>query len=372
MCDNPTLIKNTNFKSAQTGINYYKDCIHQYVYVPCGHCKSCIANRQSGVIQRMQQEERNNHLFFCTLTYNNETLPHLTTSNGYQIAYADNQDFIKMVKRLRLKNAFGRPFRYYAVTELGSKRGRPHMHAIFMVPKLDTDNWMTTANLEETMYNAVLKEWRRNTSKNRRKPVYVNLCTYTEKWVYGTLKKPFDLHYIDKYKTDEGTADVAYYLIKYMLKKSTREERLQQALHMNLEEKEYNEVWQKVKSKHFESENFGQIYRYLKDENGKKIGKVINEETQEYLQQGMRNDNFEYPVYFNQETGKSMPLTHYYKKRIMTLEDEEYYFRRRKHQELQSQYQEVEIPQKAKQETNREKIRTINALQDEGDITTLL
>ena len=50
----------------------------------------------------------------------------MTTSTGYSIRFADVTDVQKMFKRLRKKNAFGRPFRYLAVSELGSKKGRPH------------------------------------------------------------------------------------------------------------------------------------------------------------------------------------------------------------------------------------------------------
>ena len=371
MCDNPTLIKNVNFGAKNTGINYYKDCIHKMIYVPCGHCKSCIAIRQMNVVQRMQMEEKYNHLFFCTLTYNDESLPHITTSTGYKIAYADNQDFIKMAKRLRLKNAFGRPFRYYAVTELGSKGGRPHLHAIFMVPKEPGDNFLTAMNLESTMYMAVLQEWRRNYSTNKFKPEYRPLCTYVQKWVFGKLKSTYDLHYIDSKQTDEGIADAAFYVIKYMMKKSTRETRLQQALKLNLPEAEYEEIWKKIKSKHFESENFGQLWEYwYKD--GKKVGKTIKRETYEYIQPGIRSENTEYPVFYNTASGRTFPLARYYKRNLLTLDDAEYYYQKRKRKDIPTAYQETEIPEETRAKTNARKLQSHINLQEEGDITTLL
>ena len=72
-------------------------------------------------------EELENHLFFCTLTYNDDMIPVVSTSTGYDFRYADVTDVQKMIKRLRVNNSFGRPFRYFGVSELGGKRGRPHL-----------------------------------------------------------------------------------------------------------------------------------------------------------------------------------------------------------------------------------------------------
>lgn len=126
MCLNPQTIPNPNFGCSNKGFGFMKDCVSKYIVVPCGHCKECISVKQMYLIQRIQMEELENHLFYCTLTYNNESMPILTTSTGYDIKYADVSDVQKMLKRLRFNNAFGRPFRYLGVSELGTKRGRPH------------------------------------------------------------------------------------------------------------------------------------------------------------------------------------------------------------------------------------------------------
>lgn len=126
MCISPIRIKNPNL--GMTGPNaQFKDCVSRFIEVPCGVCADCVASRQMQLVQRLQVESLVNHLFFCTLTYNNECLPVVTTSTGYFIRFADVTDVQKMFKRLRKKNAFGRPFRYLAVSELGSKKGRPHL-----------------------------------------------------------------------------------------------------------------------------------------------------------------------------------------------------------------------------------------------------
>lgn len=125
MCVSPTRIRNPNFHIYNSGTRF-KDTESAFINVPCGVCSECVAVRQMSYIQRLQMEETKNHLFFCTLTYNNESLPIHVCSNGHVIRFADVSDVQKMIKRLRKKNAFGRPFRYFGVSELGTKKGRPH------------------------------------------------------------------------------------------------------------------------------------------------------------------------------------------------------------------------------------------------------
>lgn len=125
MCISPNRIPNPNYHIYNAGTKY-KDTESSHINVPCGVCPECVAVRQMSYIQRLQMEELTNHLFFCTLTYNDEMLPYVGCSNGYVIRYADVGDVQKMIKRLRKSNAFGRPFRYFGVSELGSKKGRPH------------------------------------------------------------------------------------------------------------------------------------------------------------------------------------------------------------------------------------------------------
>lgn len=125
MCLSPVQIPNPNLGN-KSSFAQFKDTTSLYINVPCGHCPECVAHDQMQWIQRLQMEELTNHLFFATLTYNNDMLPHLVTSTGFDIRFADVDDVQTMFKRLRKRNAFGRPFRYFGVSELGEKRGRPH------------------------------------------------------------------------------------------------------------------------------------------------------------------------------------------------------------------------------------------------------
>lgn len=367
MCDTPILIKNTNKGLQKIGYFKYKDCESAYIEVPCKHCPSCIANRQAEVVQRLQTEEEENHLFFSTLTYNNRSLPKLKTSTGYEIAYADTKDVTNMVKRLRANNRLKRKIRYYGVSELGSRGGRPHFHIIWIIEKYPKDNEYDIMQIEDTLKTWILEEWRRNYG-SKRKPIYRSLCDYYERWSYGKLKSTYDLHYIDKYKSDGGEADVTYYITKYMLKHNTRETRLQQALKLNLPEQEYKDTWNTVKSKHFESENFGRLYKQDRVKKGEK--KEFNECTLKKIRDGLQNTNFEYPVFYNHTTGKTSPLGRYYR-RAMEIKDYEYYYQKRKYN-TESNVKYTEHKTKIEIETAQRKLKDKQKTTELYDFTTNL
>lgn len=298
MCISPVRIRNPNYHSKNPYAKY-KDTSSFYINVPCGHCPDCVSVRQMSFTQRVQMESLDNHIFFCTLTYNDESLPVVETSTGFRIKYAAIDDVQKMMKRLRKSDAFGRPFRYCGVTERGSSRGRPHVHLLFFVPKLEGDDFNHILNLERVLFDSVLHEWRRNLGSTR-KPIWQSLCTYRRKMVRGRLNSNFDLHYVNPRTSDNGELDVAFYVSKYMVKVSDKEQKLQQALHLNLPIDEYYKVWRLVKSKYFSSVGFG-----YND----------SEKVRDYIRKCV-SDSYNYsnyPCFYNKDNGKSFPLSRYYK-----------------------------------------------------------
>ena len=311
MCDCPVSIKNPNY-GRKSLVAFGKDVVSERIYVPCGHCPACIAVRQMNWVQRLQMESLTNYLFFCTLTYNNESLPIVTTSTGYDIRYADVSDVQKMFKRLRKSNAFGRPFRHFSVSELGSQRARPHFHIVFLVPKFSNDDFRTPLILEKKMFDAVLAEWRRNYGSNR-KPIWKPLCTYVRKMVRGRLRTNYDLHYVSPSASKNGESDVAFYVLKYMMKPSEKSTRLRQALSLNLDEEEYESIWSLVKPRHFESENLGLSLKHPPD----KIYK--------HLRLGIESSKgiSDYPLFLNPISGKPFPLARYYRNKgnIFSVQD---------------------------------------------------
>lgn len=286
-----------------------KDTTSAFINVPCGVCSECIAVRQMNFVQRIQCEAMVNHLFFVTLTYNNDSLPSVALSNGRSIRFADISDVQKMFKRLRKRNAFGRPFRYFGVSELGSEKGRPHFHLLICVQKYEYDRFSDCMQLESIISKEILREWRRNYGSTR-SPVWKPLCTYVRKFIRGKIRTNYDCHYVNPILSDGQEADVAFYVLKYMMKPSQRVVRLQQALHLNLDEDEYENVWKIVRPRHFESEAFG-LGQSLKSPDGNYI---VHPKVLSYLRSCVQRSKTDFPSprFFSPITGKPFPLARYY------------------------------------------------------------
>lgn len=192
-----------------------------------------------------------------------------------------------------------------------------HFHIVFLIPKHDDDDFNVCLNLEKKLFDEVLFEWRRNYG-TWRKPDYRSLCTYVRKYVHGRLRSNFDLHYVNPSLSSGGVADVAFYVLKYMMKPSDRSTRLQQALRLNLPEDEYEDIWSLVKCRHFESERFGL---------GVSEKCTIPEPIYSHLRHGLDLSRSQkddpYPSYFSIIDGSKHPLARYYKSQgdVYTMQD---------------------------------------------------
>lgn len=83
---------------------------------------------------RFEVEQKENlYTDFITLTYDEEHIPyHLDDIDGVYEMRASKTDVQKFIKRLRKA---GHKFKYFIVSELGPKNGRPHYHGIFFSDK---------------------------------------------------------------------------------------------------------------------------------------------------------------------------------------------------------------------------------------------
>ena len=314
MCTNPRLIKNPNF-GLKTGFSYQKDCVSKYIRVPCGHCVECIHLRQLSYSQRTQLECLNNYPFFCVLTYNNDMIPVYETSSGYKIRYADQRDVVNMIKRLRKRNAFGRPFSYLVVSERGEEHGRPHFHILFFIQKFSDDDKFVPNNLEALGFKEVLKEWSRNVG-SRSHPVYKPLCTYYRRMVFGKLSYNYDFHFVSPLLKDGTTSGISYYVTKYMFKDSQFDSRLHSALKLNLPDDEFKEVWRIVRSRSFSSLNFGfGLHGYKVKTDSKNRLKMLSEtDAFKYVRKSIDRSSIteSFPKVYDLETGRSMPMARYF------------------------------------------------------------
>lgn len=291
---------------------YLYDTRSKYINVPCGHCDECISVLQMSIVQRALMESIYNHFFMATLTYNNEHLPKLTLSNGYEYRYADYNHLSILFQRLKNINAFPRGFRTFSVSERGSDRGRPHFHVIFMVPKRpeDTYNWCIAEQFR--LHPIILDQWYENLG-SKRSPVKDPLCTYVRRFYSGRWHTNYDFHYVNPRFTGEDVAPVAFYVTKYLLKRSDKDYRIQQALKMNLDHEEYLDSWKIIRSRWHSSRYFGfnptydPVSRYHKWFLDKRIINYLHKCVQ------ASKGKYPYPCFINPFNGKWFPLAHVYK-----------------------------------------------------------
>lgn len=310
MCLSPFTVPNPYYgHDPSKGFNYLHDCVSQQMTVPCGHCPVCIALKQSYFVQRCQCENFGNYLYFVTLTYNNKSIRKLNV-NGYSLKYADFRDIRLMFKRIRNNNLFGRPFRFWCVSEYGGEKHRPHFHMIISIPKYDTDNKHSPFLLEKKLHDVILSNWVRNVG-SRRKPVYVPLCTY----IVTPKGRTFDCHFIRSEATKEGEADVAFYVSKYMCKYSKYVDSLHSALKLNMDPEEFSEVWKLLKPRSVQSRNWADV------ENPKVI-----EHVRKGIDYAVKDSTLLYPIFINPVNGSTFPLSPYLKKKFLTLDDAHSFF----------------------------------------------
>lgn len=119
-----------------------RDADAYHMTVPCGQCPECMKRRVSVWSFRLRKEEEVSvSSFFVTLTYDTENVP--ISANGFMTLH--KPDVQKFFKRLRKKMPKNAPkISYYVAGEYGSKRGRPHYHAIIFnaSEKSIQDSWL--------------------------------------------------------------------------------------------------------------------------------------------------------------------------------------------------------------------------------------
>jgi len=104
----------------------YQTPEERYMSLPCGKCPECLKRRASMWSFRLRKEEEiSDSALFVTLTYNTDYVP--ISKNGFMSL--ELRDLQLFFKRLR-KHHKGKPIKYYAVGEYGTKGKRPHYHII--------------------------------------------------------------------------------------------------------------------------------------------------------------------------------------------------------------------------------------------------
>lgn len=397
MCLNPKLIPNKNYRRLEkysgwttigekfkhityqidkgqctTDARYYKDHLNTHMAVPCKHCKECITKKQMDYVQRIVEESQKNEVYMVTLTYKNDMIRTINV-NGYKYMYADITDWTNLVKRFdkwrkeenKEHNYIPYPFRYFGITELGGKKGRPHIHLLIFIDKKYLPDRIACLNAEPIIYWAIRKEWCRNIG-SKRKPIYKPLFEYHERYRNGRIERNYDCHYVRPEATEEGMNNAAWYIMKYMLKDAPIEERRNKALKINLKPGEYENIWQIIRTKRFYSTYFG-INAERNPFGDIEPDKDIEQHIKWCIEESKRL-KLEYPCWFNPINGKSFPLCEYYKKYFLTLEDIKYWW----NEEYATETHLKETNQAQAQRTKFERLKRQNADSIFNQITNYL
>ena len=269
------------------------DTKSQYIYVNCGVCPQCVRNRQNYLIQRVQLECMTNYVFFGTFTYSDDMLPFIDVGE-YRHYYADVSDFQNMIKRCRKRDEWIIN-KYLYVTEYGSKRHRPHFHALFFVPKSPDNSIYDPLAIEAYLRNMFKSEWRRNVGSTR-VPIYKPLSSFIVKNSPYGKRSPFDFHFVNPALTSGFESDVGFYVTKYCCKFDKWIQDKRTALYYNLDPDEYKSVWKLLKPRLEYSNNFG-----ISDVACEYVRKCID----------VFSDKFDYPVFVNPCSGNTFPMSPY-------------------------------------------------------------
>lgn len=155
----------------------------------------------------------------------------------------------------------------------------------------------------------LFNEWKRVVKKGRYSES-VLLSDYRESIRNGIKHKTYDFHFVDPRLTESGITDVAFYVLKYMMKAegqdNNHEGKIRSALKLNLPEEEFIQTWDLVRSRKRSSLYFG-LDIWEEDKHDYTIV--------EYLRQGIERSKktSPYPLYYAPEQLMTFPLSPYYK-----------------------------------------------------------
>lgn len=302
MCTSPYYIDNPYYQSRSPTIRQIKDTDSSKIPVPCGHCSVCLRLRQAYFVQRVQCEAIDHDIWSCMLSYNNKYLPTIEV-NGYKHKYADMHDIQLLIQRLKKREDFP-PFHYFAVSEFGTERHRPHWHLLFFTRKIPNESQASLYTREKTYWKAVLAEWYCNLG-SKRKPIKDPLLTYK---CTSNGKRNYDFRYVDPKLSDTAQDDSSFYASKYLVKYSEYVKNLKSALRLNLDDADFTYYWNIIRPKSGRTIGFGDI---------------TNPNVIDYLYDcidfSLRH-HFPFPVFINPNTGQTFPMSPYLYKKVASYE----------------------------------------------------
>lgn len=136
MCKNKIIIKNKRYQPTKKN-GYTKETPRDrrlsYIEIPCGECKECKKKRKEMWRLRIENEllDSKSAIFF-TGTFSDEAIENIKKQYGVK----EENDIATKANRLfleRLRRKYNIKLTHWCITELGSKKGRIHIHGIFFI-----------------------------------------------------------------------------------------------------------------------------------------------------------------------------------------------------------------------------------------------
>lgn len=131
--------------------------------VPCNRCWQCLVrNMYQWKFRLMEEQKSSVSSFFCTLTYNETTVP--KSRNGLlTLLKTDVQKFLKRLRKYQEKNYKDYPkIKYFLCGEYGTETMRPHYHAIFFNVHPEMTKIYNLFNEEQKGVRLVTENYRSN------------------------------------------------------------------------------------------------------------------------------------------------------------------------------------------------------------------
>lgn len=176
---------------------------------------------------------------------------------------------------------------------------------MIFTPKILNESISERLSREYYFHHAFFKHWSRNVG-SRRSPIY-KPCS---KYIVTPNGSTYDFHWVNPSSTQNGAADVGFYITKYILKSSSYVDSLKSALKLNLAPEDFQKEWSYFKPRCCVSKGFGNF-------NSPKVAEHINKG----ITVSLSDTSLLYPIFINPVSGQEFPLAPCYKKRFLKLQD---------------------------------------------------
>ena len=136
MCKNKIVIKNKRYQPTKKN-GYTKETPRDrrlyYIEIPCGECKECKKKKKEMWRLRIENEllDSKSAIFF-TGTFSDKAIEKIKKQYGVK----EENDIATKANRLfleRLRKKYNIKLTHWCITELGSEKGRIHIHGIFFI-----------------------------------------------------------------------------------------------------------------------------------------------------------------------------------------------------------------------------------------------